>query len=285
VVNAWWQAATKQPGTSAGSVSGGAKRPLRRVTINVAAVAARHPAWELARVLEKDQNTPITLTPVEIRALQQAAAPEAFSVPAVDPTLGVNTVPAISDVVPAGRGGRRGNQPPGTVTGLDLPERRLIAEELQTLQQDVKARQVTALDEFLQEVQVRQDTAREEQATLLRLGLQYDIEAAQRSSLARLNPILPPEAVQLEMTSLRLQLLNNLYTTEAAREAARQRLEELIAQWREQLKQQEAERLIELRRLLTEIPTRVRREGEAQIGAYTEAARQRDAAFRQSVED
>jgi hypothetical protein len=171
------------------------------------------------------------------------------------------------------------------VAGLDLPERRLIADELQALQQDVRAQQLDSFNEFLKEVQVRQDEARTEQATLLQLGLQYDIEAAQRSSLSRLVPLLPPDAVQLEMTNLRLQLLKNLYSTEAEREAARQRLEALETQWHEQLRQQEADRLAELKRLLTEVPARVRREGEAQILAYKAAARQRDAAFRNSVEE
>lgn len=287
VVNSWWQGVTSKPAAPAAPTNTQkSNRPSIPVIINVAAIARRHPAWELAQALERDRSTPVTLTPVIIQALQQAAAPEAFAVPAVDRTLVASALPAFTD--PAAPNGRRPNNAGaarGIVAGLDLPERRLLADEIQVLQQDVRAQQIDALDAFLREVRIRQDTARTEQASLLQIGLQYDIEAAQRSGLARLVPILPSEAVQLEMTTLRLQLLENISSTEEQREAARRRLEELEAQWRAQLRRQEAERLEELRRLLVEIPTRVRREGEAQITAYAAAARQRDAVFRQSVEE
>jgi len=282
VVEKWWQGAAGPAVKTPQSNSATGQR--RRVTINIGAIATRHPAWELARTLERDRNAPVTLTPVAIQALQQASRPESFAVPMVDINLAPGGAPAETEPGTGTRGGGRGRGA-GNVAGLDLPERRLIAEELQALQQEVKARQVVALNQFLRDVQVRQDTARTEQAALLQLGLQYDIEAAQRSSLSRLNPILPPDEVQLEMANLQLDLLKNLYTTEAAREVARKRLAVLQAQWDAQLRQQENERLAELRRLMVEIPARVRREGEVQINTYKEAARQRDAAFRQSVEE
>src|SRR5690606_15497403 len=105
------------------------------------------------------------------------------------------------------------------------------------------------------------------------------------SLLSQLSPLLPSDAILLEMTNLRLQLLPNVATPEDERVKAQQRLDFLEGQWAVLLREQEAERLRELRRLIEERPRRLREEGEVEIRRILTDLETRDRNLRVDARD
>lgn len=253
VLAKWFQAASR-PRAGAAPTARAATRP--EVTIDVAAIARRHPAWRLADALERGGPVPVALSTLQL-SRQRLAAPMPFGPLRV--------------------------APPGGAAGFSRDELRVEVKELGRLEVEARVKQERAINAFIADVTTRQTAARSAEAQALRAGLEEDVAAAKRLNLPELQPALPSDPVQLEMTNLRLDLLRNVYTTPQARAQALQRLHELEAQWEATLRSQEAQRLQELQEARVQRPLQIREQGEAHIKATLDAAAQRDAAARQSV--
>lgn len=256
VFQKWWQAATK-PHSAA--LAQQAPKPV--VYINVAVIAAHHPAWRLADALEHGGSSATALaalrSPAAVAELRRQTAPVPF---------GPLTVGA-----------------PGGVPGFYRAAKTVTARDLVSLQSIAYQRQEAALRDFIVDAAAYQAQSRAAQAQTLKTALAEDIEVAQRLNLAALTPTLPSDPIQLEMTNLRLALLKNLYATPGEKEQARQRLSALEAQWEAKLRSQEEQRLAELARLRQERPQRLRQAGETNINKTLSAAAQRDTAAREAI--
>ena len=238
--------------------------------INVAALAARHPAWKLAESLDKSDNKALGFSAIAAPNTPRALALQSS---ALEPAG--NALPR-----PAGEDDDAG----GSAPGYQRPSQRVVARAATPLETQAKERQEGTLTSFLQDVQRKQAVNRADETTRLRAELEDEIEAAQRLALAGLEPLLPPPAVQLEMTNLRIQLLPNAPVTEAEREKAATRLAQLEAEWRAQLRAQAEERFQELRRLLTEVPLQQREAGSKAIEKTLGERLTRDENLRRIVE-
>ena len=180
---------------------------------------------------------------------------------------------------------RNGAAAPGiTLDGSSLPlaSTRATATDLGTRQENARRKQTAALETFLDEAAVLQSEDRAARALRLREALDEEVEASRKVDLSELVPFLPADPIQLEMTNLRLLLLENTRLTEAERTEGETRLRSLETQWRQRLRQQEAQRLAQLEALRQEAPLRIRREGEARI-ATTVAQAQATAAERRTA--
>lgn len=258
VFQKWWQAATKpQPATSSP-----AKQPAHPVVfINVAVIAAHHPAWRLAAALERSGSTSLALAALPAPATVAGLPPQPVMVPFGPLTVGV----------------------PGGVPGFYRAAKTVTVRDLDQLQTVAYQRQAGALRDFIGEVVAYQTQNRAAQALTLNSALTEDIEAAQRLNLATLTPTLPSDPIQLEMTNLRLALLKNLYATAQEKAQARQRLSALEAQWEAKLRSQENQRLDELARLRQERPRRLRQAGETRINATLSAIEHQDTVAREAI--
>lgn len=246
--------------------------------IDVAAIAARHPAWKLANALEKRSDKTLRFS-----ALSSPQSPQSVE---------LHSAPLERQApVPLQAMGKAENGvPAGQVAAYNRPPQRLGAREALPLEKAAQSRQEAAFTGFLTDVAERQKAARDDEHTLWHTELEDEIEAEQRRSLTGLQPLLPPPDVQLEMTNLRLKLLTNLHLNlfgnsppEVERAAALTRLRALEAEWREKLRVQENTRLEELKKLQFELPQKMRIEGEKGIFQRVQAQVARDAALRESV--
>lgn len=239
--------------------------------IDVAVLAARHPAWKLADSLEKSDQKSLRFS--AIRAPQSPHSLNLQSAPLETPG---GTLPR-----PAGES----NEPVTGAPGYERPAQRVAARSITPLEAQAKQRQEGTLTSFLQDIERKQTANRADETLRLRAELEDEIEAAQRLALAGLEPLLPPPAVQLEMTNLRIQLLPNAPNTQAEQERAATRLAQLEAQWRAQLQAQAEERFRELRRLLTEVPLEKREVGYKDIETTLSERLLRDENLRRIVEE
>jgi len=164
----------------------------------------------------------------------------------------------------------------------------LLAMGLPDLQTRMRERQVNALDSFAGSTEQTQQEMRDADLQARLAAMQEDIEHAREVNLAAVNPLLPSDPIQLEMTNLRLQLQvleapGNVYATPAAIAAARARLSELNADWRRALRGQESERRELLARLRDERPRRIELQRRREIEIAQRADKERDDTVRQEV--
>jgi len=231
----------------------GARTASRRASqAEITTMAVRHPAWRLADALARSRASSISLAPLRMTRIPGAA-----------------DLPDAADRAPLRPLGLAGAAAAG---GFSQAGERVPATGVARLQADAKQRQESAISQFLQEVEARQNEALSEQEADMRAGLEEDIRAARRITLARLVPVLPAAEEQLEMTNLRLDLIPNLGSTAQEREWALQYLRYLEAEWRALLSIQEFDRRMQLERLRDEVPRRLRREGEATIAQESKEA-------------
>lgn len=258
--DAWAQALTRW--SQGAQTPATAPPPVKdlAVYVDIAALARRHPAWRLADTLNRS-------------AEPQAA--EAFM---------ATRVPQVA--IPAQRGGT-GSLAGFTPFGGDLAPGTSVraAARIPGLQDRAEGRQNFSLDAFLRTAAEEQQQEREAKADSLAAALAENIDAARRPDLPDISPAFPADPIQLEMTNLRLQLLENTRLSAAEKEAAQQRLVELEGKWREALREQEDARVAELARLREETPRRLRAEGESRIDRQIQADAARDLALRTTVRD
>ncbi|HVF10807.1 MAG TPA: hypothetical protein VNA16_08390, partial [Abditibacteriaceae bacterium] len=208
------------------------------VSIDVVALATRHPAWQLADALERTQPVLLAFSPVNV--------PGAPGSPQTLPDAASLASPALPPLRAAPRATFSGFAASGYSPGFFRPELRVAATGFDALEWTARQRQDQALAAFIGDVATAQNASLKTRRLSLEAGLEDDIEVAQRMGLAELEPSLLPDPMQLEMTNLRLRLLEQLYITEPERTAAEKRLQVLEAEWEEKLRRQETERLAEL---------------------------------------
>ena len=256
-------------GTRAPQATTATARPQRKaVYVDVMAVARRHPAWQLAAALERN-GAPVRLANVRAMAHLQTfgalSGPLASSGGFDSHWANIPGAPFSSPEysrVPA----TPGSLPPAPFT--QQAAQRVTASGLNALQEYSRQRQRLAIENFLQVDEQRSEIEIENHAADLRGALEENIaaevQALQRRALAPAAPTLPPPAVQLEMTNLRLRL-QNARLSEAERGQAQSRLNTLEAQWREELRAQENAQLAQLEQSRRELPLQRRREGTGPI--------------------
>ena len=249
----WYRALSKSGTTPAVKPATAA---ATEVSIDVRQIARRHPAWRLADALEHAGHSNVQMAAPQVERIRFA------------PPLPLGPLEVAAPVATA---------------GFDRDAQPVEVTNLVRLQVQARTRQDRAIDAFVADVAGRQQAARAQRATNLRAALQEDVAVARRLTLAELQPGLPPDPIQLEMTNLRLDLLRNVQRTPQARERAVQRLHELEAQWTATVGKQAAARLEELRQAREEHPLEVQREGETRIQATIADMAQRDAAVREDV--
>lgn len=252
VLQNWWQATTEAKNSPpAPPAVSPVKAPSQS---EIARLARQHPAWKLADALQENR-----LAPLSFEAITPGTVQGSLTLPL--PDFDVNFPDANSP---------RGNNP---YSSLPEPASNLPSGETRTarvlefgeLHEAARAQQETSVADFLRSVAARQEDWQRDYRAILQLALREDIEAAASRVPTAIALVLPAPEIQLEMTNLRLRLLRNVFTTEEEREAARNRLRELLMQWRAALREQESARHRELQRLRNEEPERIRSEGQIRI--------------------
>lgn len=247
-INTWLNPPARQSAT---------RTPPPLMYVNVDELARRHPAWQLASALEQ----PLTPLPPELRPLFNPVAPSTVQT-SIDPAPPEPPIEVQAQVVRS---------------GTDEKSRR--------------DQQAAAGDQFLAATSRRQTRQARDEETLARQSLDERVDAARRAMLTELDPALLPQDVQLQLINLRLQLVivtarireerkrldargvtseSPERVTAEARwrrelEATITPLEEIEERWGLRLRAQEQAQAAKIRESYTEVPARIRREGEAMI--------------------
>jgi hypothetical protein len=294
----WWQALS-QPGASPKTQSAkqnrsaapnqsAAPKTSAPSQAEIAAIAARHPAWKLAEALEKNRVQPLQFEAIAGRS------PVAGSTPAA-PSFDVR-FPAATDAFATNAENRNLPAPAwGAVASNETENREpesgaddfvapvVIAPDMQELREAARARQENSIAEFLRAARTRQADWQRDYRVVLETALGEKIEVAQQRAPSSVALVLPSPELQLEMTNLRLQLLSNVFSTPGEREKASARLQELMKLWRAALAKQEKIRADELERLRVEEPARLRQIGLTQLEEQLETIRRAQQANRDAI--
>lgn len=257
--------------------------------MDVASIAARHPAWQLAQRLEGSSD----LKPLSLQSPRASltAVPDWQAAFGRNETVGrpqwpdqstLGLDPAFTSTASYSGGFSANQSSASSSRGL------LLAMGLPDLQTRMRERQLNALDSFAGSTEQTQQELRDADLQARLAAMQEDIEHAREVNLAAVNPLLPSDPIQLEMTNLRLQLQvlevpGNVYATPSAIAAARARLSELNADWRRALRGQESERRELLARLRDERPRRIELQRRREIEIAQRADKERDDSVRQQV--
>jgi hypothetical protein len=278
-----WAGGTRPPQTASTAT------PVQRkpVYVNVMAVARRHPAWQLADDLQRNVAPAQNAVSIDAPRLPGGDAWSVRLAP-LAPLSPLNTsrfdaartaLPRPEYSLPA-----VGSLPLTALT--TQAEQRVTASGLSTLQEYSRQRQRAAIESFLEAAEQRSEIEVEGRSLDLRGALEENIaaevEAFERLALAPTTPPMPSSAVQLEMTNLRLRLQIERLTP-AEREQARARLNELEAQWLEELRAQEAAQLAQLEQSRRELPLQRRREGSVAVNQALNQLRSANQQEREAV--
>jgi hypothetical protein len=284
-----WAKAFNNWADGTGTPQAATARPQRKaVYVDVMAVARRHPAWQLAEALERNE-APVRL--VHLRGMEKLQISGAVSVPLASPRgfrAGSSNIPGVAFSRPEySRLPVAANMNPLSPFTKQAAQR-VTASGLNTLQEYSRQRQRLAIENFLKSAEQRSEIEIENRALDLRGALEENIttevEALQRRALAPGAPTLPSPAVQLEMTNLRLRL-QNARLSEAERGQAQSRLNALESQWREELRAQENTQLAQLEQSRRELPLQRRREGTGPINQELAQLRNAGQSERQAVRE
>jgi hypothetical protein len=286
VLDTWWHAWQSSSRKSAAAGKNVTPKPatasnLPLVTIDVGALAARHPAWKLARALEEnhenhnDVNRSAAYNFSSARALENsqfALAAPSFDV-RFDEAGSASGGPAASTLPPAAT----------VFSPYERAEESVEAPGLEALENQARDRQSEAIEVFLQDLTQRQASSREQYAAILRGALDEEVENTQRAIVDE--PPIPQMAPdqQLLLTNLRLQLLRNVFTTDEQKQKARAQLDAILADWQKQLRAQAAARAAALQEARVEAPRHAREAGVARVRAELEAVRRAQQNARETV--
>ncbi len=267
--DALFHGAKKQ--TQAVSVSKSASSAPPLVYIDVLALAQRHPAWRLAEQLDASQPATVDIafpgampraSEADIQPLSHASLSR---VPFVDNRVLDATAPGVTS---ASRSVALTSKTVGAA-------RRSVEEAF--WQNGARRQSAIGLNQFLQAARADQKSARRAQHEEGHATLEDDL-TSREIVLPMIEPIGLPPAVQLEITNLRLKLLPNANTPALERAKAQAQLSNLQTIWKDKLRAQEEQLLQEWARQRDEEPLRLRREGEAQIAAQMQRAKNVDEA-------
>ena len=267
--NALFHGAKKQ--TQAASVSKSASSAPPLVYIDVLTLAQRHPAWRLAEQLAASKPATVDIAfpgampragEVDLQPLSRASLSR---VPFADNRVLDATAPGVTSTSRS-----------VALTSKTVGAARRSVEEA-FWQNGARRQSAIGLNQFLQAARADQKSARRAQHEEGHATLEDDL-AAREIVLPMIEPIGLPPAVQLEITNLRLKLLPNANTPALERAKAQAQLSNLQAMWKDKLRAQEEQLLQEWARQRDEEPLRLRREGEAQIAAQMQRAKNVDEA-------
>lgn len=234
--------------------------------IDVGALARLHPAWQLADSIESGQ--------IDVPAAREMASSRLF---ASDIAMGLRAEQRGKQSAPRASVSENASGDISVLTTRERPARELEAEvSLDRLQQQEQAE----LREFLRDLEARHRERMASEEAFARSVLEDEVALSMRQVADEI-PLAPVEAdLALELTNLRLQLLERLAVPPTEREAAREEIarirERLVEIWAEQTRRQERA----LRIALEEVPTRLRDEGEARLEAELRALSERNRALR-----
>lgn len=247
----WWGAWQKS--TTVRPVRQATPSSLPLVTIDLSALVARHPAWKLANALEANRAS--TLDFAAVRAAEISVA--SLRAPSFDVNLEHDAPTEATPALPV--------DADSTVEGYQHAAETVIAHGIEALQSQARDQQSDTIEIFLRAVAANQADAREHYTQIRRASIESDVEVARSTPLPELEaPSMSPEE-QLLVTNLRLQLLRNIYSTEAERDRAREQLNEILSRWQARLQQQEIERIAQLERRRVDLPREAREAGEAEL--------------------
>lgn len=242
-VRAWLDRATapKNASSTANSIAGGP----REVRIDIDALARSHVAWQLADALQRDAIAPTT-------ARQIAVKVPALSAGNARPnSTGDRAIPRLSE----------------------LPTRAARSVTTSMSQRPALSASRATLDDFLADLRARQNDLEAAESELARMALEDRIRASTRGAVEAisLTPVSPETA--LELSNLRLQLLEQLRVPAAQKTAAAAKIEAIEKRLNEIWESQTAQQNARLRAAFEELPARLRREG---LQALDEAAAKRE---------
>ena len=270
------------------------------VFIDLTQLARHHPAWILANELERGAAAaaPSNASTRDARAIEVARPlpprrADRVAVPAL-PLLRSVALPRPDDSFSTDatrRASTRGADisllppPAGAVAPPVVSSSATFSRGFGTLLDAMANRQSVALARFFSVSQQRGAARREELRSDLLNALNDDIAAdTEFQEMQDTVPpaFLPPPATQLEMTNLRLQLVDNARTSPAAREVAIAHLEELETAWRRRAENSLDAWLTARETILTERPRELKTAGTRRI-AQTLSALQSAASTRRAT--
>ena len=204
----------------------------REVYIDVDALARRHAAWQLADTLQREAIAPT-------RARQLNVPVPALKAPDARTKSGNLDVPQVSA----------------------LPVRPARAVSAQVSQRGAIVASRATLDDFLSDLRARQNDLEVAESELARRALEDRIRASTRGAVEAipLAPVAPETA--LELSNLRLQLLEQLRGSRAQKAEATAKIEAIEKRLGEIWERQTQEQNARLRAAFEELPARLRREG------------------------
>lgn len=256
VFNSWWRAWNQKPKTAPAQTQPN-ESSLPPVTIDIGAIAARHPAWKLAAALESNR-----VTTLDFAALRAAG----FSAPSLpSPSFDVNLGDSHSGGSLNGSEESGGSTPAPVVEGYEREAETVLTSSLEALQSEAADHQRDALENFLGSVLARQTDALEDYESIRRAALENEVEATRATALPDIAPILLSPEDQLRVTNLRLQLGRNIFSTQAERDKANEQLQAILAAWSARLRQQSRERIEALQQVRDEAPRLLREQREEQL--------------------
>jgi hypothetical protein len=284
----WWQALSqpKAPSKTPTTKQSAASKTSAPSQAEIAAIAARHPAWKLAEALEKNHAQPLQFEAIAGRSPVSGSTPGAPSFDVRFPAA-TNALETENRNLPAPA--LSASAPDEIVQGEaenafgDFVAPVVIAPDVQALREAARARQENSIAEFLRAAQTRQIDWQRDYRAVLETALGEEVEVAQQRTPAALALVLPSPELQLEMTNLRLQLLSNVFSTPAEHEKASERLQELMKLWRVALAKQEKIRADELERLRVEEPERWRQVGLRNLETKLKVIRRAQQANRDAI--
>ena len=214
------------------------------IRIDVDALARRHVAWQLADKLQRDALAPTPARQIAVRL--PSLAPNAS---------GVATSPGQLAIPNVG----------------DLPTRAARSVTATVSQRGAIVASRATLDDFLSDLRARQNDLESAESELARRALENRIRAATRGAVEAVS--LTPVSLEtaLELSNLRLQLLEQLRAPAAQKAAATAKIEVIEKRLNEIWERQTQEQNARLRAALEELPARLRREGLQALDAAAAA--------------
>jgi|GEM_PF-5171384 len=244
LARAWWQAwrnPTSAPSSQAATA--------RNVSIDIAAIARRHPAWKLAEAMEKTPSQTLQLR------WQQ---------------------PAASATSSAGNSSDSPYNMPAPYLANFAESAQTINAATESLQQSMTEKQRRAWEQWESDINASIATDRENTERAMRVDLRDAIEQTRQQIPENADPLLLSEKLQTEMIHLRLKLLTNIALTPDDKAATEKRLAELESQWTQLLRQQAQTEAEKLRYWRETVPNQLRNEGEVKIQQTLRILQQND---------
>jgi len=242
----WWNVWRSSVSTSSPAALSSSK-----VTIDLTKIASQHPAWKLARQLEKSPSTDLRLN--------WAQPNNNFEANSISPKSTFTT--SNSDITPV---------------NFSEPEQTITASGMETLDAQMIQQQQAFWDEWTKNINKNLQEDHAQIAQAMRVDLNDQIDQTQKSIPKIGAPFTPSAEIQNEMINLRLKLSNNIALSPDDKAATQKRLDQLEAQWTQQLHQQAQEGAEKQQYWRETVPRQIREAGEAKIQQTIQTLEQQD---------